>query len=403
LTYQQAYAIITPVRNQNKNMSQVEILEPTPIHYQNSVVTRELGDENKELALLENLRRELVFGAPTDERVNSTYSVVRNIGDVELYAADVEVGGLLDATRMGSLPSWFQAELSDTKGNIVGRHSEAEKVLGIDFNHLNDVSKNLVATLEAKGTPLKQASDAYLAVYMHVTGHETGHAILSGISRFEHTISVAPKQANIATRTFLGKRPEKGFTGNWETDVQIREEQFAEGYAQMVVLKTLKLLGYEEEQALAIIELSAPGYSWEVTAEGQHQIDHIEKVGAEAPIDKVMAAAVDDDEALVNSHQNYRGELGYSAPLTKEEIVEQLVETSKLLKVGEFDQINPDVHDWEAKVKVGQSEEVRKHIEMLRDKRAELFAPKSEKEKRILGRIRRIGGQASKTALVKQR
>ncbi|MEO5627905.1 MAG: hypothetical protein ABIQ89_03380 [Candidatus Saccharimonadales bacterium] len=374
-------------------------MEPLPEYYSSSRAAREFGETNPNRAMLENLRADIGWNPNTEAVMGSLYSASRIIGDSELYAGDStgQVALLLEPSRPQAAPEAFNDAGDGVENSLeAGSYNEVDHLVNMNMTKLLKHADSMVSYFDKAGEPLKNPADAHLFMILGVASHESGHVIMSGLSKFQRQVPGmdVDYSKNLATRTFLGANPDLGFTGNWDTDVQIHEERFAEGYSQMVLRKAMETLGYEPDHIERIAEYLTAGFSWKDTHEGEHQLDHIEKVSADSPINKVMEAVVSTDE-LIKTHQHYLGDLGYSAPLTPEDMISQFQNLHLILKDREAGQANPTAQQWEEKVRAAQSSETKAIIEGLREKRANELQMQKEaahQQAKLSRRRRLVGG-----------
>ncbi len=293
------------------------------------------------------LAGELTFAEPTGDRLKSLYDVSRHVGDA-LIAEVPQFGGgarnLLDRTRWEARPRTF-AEISEYhKGSASGTHNEERREMTQDLHGMRQISSDLYERMKNEGMPLADITHASLAVYLSTAAHESGHAILSGISAMEK--SVRPNDGRLlATSMFLAKHPEIGFTGDWEQDVLAHEERFAEGYAQMVLTEAMKTLGYSDEVNGKLSELLAP---------------------------------------IVTDNNEW--EKGYAAPLSKEALAAQLSEMDEIFERGETLTL-PTETAWMEAVTAQQLEPIRDYVHG----QAEAAQPQSELHAKRPRLLRRIG------------
>lgn len=352
-------------------------LEQIPDLYHDAIKGHERDEQEADRIMLETLREELIEAPITPELVINLYSVARNMGDVELFAADPEheVGGLLDASRADSRPKKFFV-LDGVHG---GAHSESEGNFGINLENQQEAAGQLRNIVEKKGFEVKHPGDLFLFINLAIAAHEAGHAILGGISKTQKRMmergAVAEDAIILATKTYLKHNPQQAFTGNWETDVAIHEERFAEGNAQLVIEKAMRLLGYSDEEVALleshVSEMNRLKASYH--PEGEHQLDYLDQLGAATSAKDAMVVAHGKDD-YVDPLQRYNGELGYYAPLTKEEMVAQLKATNKLVLAQDYSATTQSPVEWEQVVRQQQSGQVKGLLAGMKAQRAASLA-----------------------------
>lgn len=366
-------------------MQRIDTLEPVPKYYETNAITQEMVTNGQtELALLTNLRNEVLYSR--GEGVSSsTYSVARSLGDLELYReGDGRISSLLDSSRFTSRPNTFLTTTADSGLEMPssGYHT-ASGHFALELDYVN--GRALDATLQGfreLGITERTLGDAHLVTVLAVGAHEAGHALLAGVGHLARAVehddrgNILESVSLPATRLYLGSHPEDAFSGNWNTDVRIHEERFAEGYAHIVIRKSLEVLGYDADESERILELVSADLRSMGTEEGRHQIDHIDEVGPTMSIVDVMKKIKSDGADILPSQEN-PGELGYGTALTKDEIAEQLSKISLLIlnrKEHGFKGVKPDPEEWYRLVKQSQSEQTRGLVEALKTKRMEALA-----------------------------
>jgi hypothetical protein len=321
--------------------------------------------------LIKRFRGDVAWKSDVDHTLKNAYSIVRNIGDDLLIGSDPigEVAVLLDATRSSARPRNFTEIAWDD--STLAIHSESRSEMGIHNSNLLLDSKNLRTFLEESRVELKNPSDTLLFVAINTAAHESGHAILSGVSKLLVSTSsignpvnrLAEDERNVATKAYLAAHPEEAITGNWQTDVTTHEERFAEGFGNAVLGKVMDSLGYNDQERQTIISYFLDKAGLSDSLIGQHPIDGLDKFTAfkgMAEVGKEMGVEMS------------AGAIGYSMPLTLKKMAQQLSDISLLIKsgpkVGYKTTVDP--HTWEVSVKTGQSEETKAQIVAQRTLRA---------------------------------
>jgi hypothetical protein len=366
----------------------LDVLESVPDHYTKQAAVQEaLAENNYTKALLIGLRGELIFSEGTSIP-SSAYAVARTIGDTELYAEEQgKVSTLLDASRYFSRPYEYRHKIH-TSDNPTQLGSYSQGRLGLDVELMaKHLEPDLQDAFKKGEIDVINPGDLTLFAGLYVGAHEAGHAMLYGVGRLAQTINEEDKSATMAgvenrlgSRVYLAYHPEDAITGNWETDVAIHEERFAEGYADMVLEIAMEALGYEAKVVDVVLKTVGPGFLGADIVPGGHQVDLL---GVEDIPEKSLEALV--KERYPEGIEYFSiGSIGYAAPLTKGEIVNQLVTITELIKSrGDhgFAAFKPGGKEWFDKVKANQSPETIQIIEML-------------KEKRVLGLTPSIGKSA---------
>lgn len=304
-----------------------EELQQNPMYANRSSMSSKLEqhwgvDANQDTEVLESMAKELAFAELNGDVVASLYDVSRHVGDM-VVAGDPQNGqaafDVIEHSRWWSRPREFSEISERHKGKASGTHNESKRLLTQDVEGLRQTSKDLFDQLGRAGLPLRDVKHAYLATYLTVAAHESGHALLAGVGAMEKSMRPSDEHL-LATSMFLAKHPEVGFTGDWKEDVRAHEERFAEGYARLVVTESLKTLGYSEEVYSRIYAIIEPG----MTGESQW-------------------------------------EKGYTAPLTKEGVAAQLAEIDTMMRNSEIP-ILPTADDWKNSVESNQLGSIRAHV-----------------------------------------
>lgn len=364
---------------QTPNNTNLDVLEHVPVHYYRTPGAEaaiEAGDV--ETAQLIGLRSEIQWsrgeGVPS-----SLYAVARTIGDFELYSASDEISTILDSSRFMGSP-WEYDNVIDSKEGVVkvvGSHDAGH--LKVDVESIYGIAADLRGELMSKGIKERTVGDAELAVGLHIGAHESAHALLYGVGRLVKSIDFDRGDPNhvtderlLATKVYLGQHPEQAISGNWNADVAIHEERFAEGYGQMVAKRALTLLGYSDNEIGVFIDAIAPAAGFAQVEQGKHQIDHIDAVSADRSAATIVKSI--DEAAAKRTHQDYEGDLGYSLPLSKEDLVAQLVDTSESIRTRNahgYASAHPDTTKWHENVGKLQSAETK---DLIREMKAERIA-----------------------------
>lgn len=360
-------------------------LEQLPSYYQPAMQATETLDVNRQL--VEQLRSEMVWGQRDEALLKNAYSVSREIGDVELAQLDTtgQVIGLMDATRYYARPRHFGTEIDS-----LGGHNRAQKSLWASHDkHFKAVEGDHKQAI-AEVITLKDPNDAELLAYMGTVAHETGHAILAGVSEMTESKGSRGYLGLSASATFIRHNPQEGLTGTVESDTAIHEERFAEGYSRMVVSKIMEALGYEPSEistvmAVTLMQPSVRG------GKGENQIDFIGYAkGGLAIHNQVKETATLD--------QKNAGLLGYGLPLSAQELVTQLVTTSELCQQANIPEIDEDWNSFNHEPSEAVAEYLRQIIskrtaakDQLQEQLIAVDSPEQNRKARRLS-IRRFAG-----------
>lgn len=390
--------------------SEIGAVEPLPVSYigtetrginQNIAKNREKGPLK---GVLETLRQELAFDSKESPGpLEHGYRIIRNIADVKFSKMDGtgKVLSLLSASRSNSRPTKYEGfqMAEDGEGRSLGWHSEANRSIGITREHWLQESEQLLAAMGNKGIKLNSEGDHQLIAFMNTLAHETGHNVLAGISGMlrERNGTLNGSSSNIATASYMKDNPNRAITGNWQTDVKTHEERFSEGYAGFVMDSILGSLGYDKKAKMAILS-----YFWDKTAvtqevAGRHVVDMIDEVSGDKSL-----ADVAKEKGFESSIAN--GDLGYTMPLTPQEMLEELTyfdtELRDFEKPQERDTVIPP-EKWQELVNssrdkqtlktVKGQQEIRRHLANGRSKK-----PTSWKNKRAQRKIQSHQSQAYK-------
>jgi hypothetical protein len=355
------------------------------------------GDDDSLRTMLETIRQELNFAEQDEGMVATLYDASRLMGDTALYKADTtqSVVRLLDYTRYWARPASFNVmDEGEHLDGVVDSYGMALRFGGIEKT-ANDLSLNVVRN----NVELKNPSDAYVVSAVHIAGHESGHAILNGVGQVVRSRMPVGEndrdQRLLATGLFLKDNPEYGLTGNWETDVWIQEERFAEGYGLLAVSKTLELLGYSQEEASVFIDALTSGDNM-MLPEGLHQIDHVDNVSANKSIIETLEAGGVNRETQKEHGQDYRGQLGYDLPSSSVELVEQIRKLHDYITQDNLEGVYeiPNPNEWEEAVHAQQAEELKAYIVVLKAKRQEALEKMNSDHGREKARLlRRAAGR----------
>lgn len=405
-------------------------VEPEPLRHTVSTLDYELqgtyftrppesSTEAPETTLLTRLRSTLAWAPKSPDLLKSGYYIAREIGDAALSHADAETGpvgevlSLLDRARQDSHPKEFSYKAGNTahhEASFGGGHIAIGEVFSSDTKSVED-------RLRERNIELLNPEDSTLFLFLQGMGHEAGHAVAAGVSdQIDRALGLGPdvgpenRIPQLASRVYLAKHPEFGFTGDWETDVRIQDERFSEGYKRLVILKSAEYLGYESDKAEQIADLF--GYTPAMHArEGHSQLDHISTVvkdraeGRITPITSLLpeGAQRDKDNPHDAGYDN-PGDLGYNLPLTTEQLVDQLREIKdillgkdKLLRVG------PSSYEgWSQNVHTNQDPSITQYLSDMQNRRSDVLRSRLE-ARSSLQKVRSFLGNLSLRSLARRK
>jgi hypothetical protein len=291
------------------------------------------ADTGSVVGLIERFRKDVVWNPDVTRTLKNAYGVVRNIGDDLLISQDKsgEVAKLLSHTRTESRPVNFVGIEGDD--DTLAVHGEVIRKMGIHDKNLQVDAHNLAGNMKKQGVELKQPSDALLFAAINTTAHESGHAILAGVSKLIISTSGRENPMNrlegddriVATKTYLAAHPEEAVTGNWPTDTITQEERFAEGFGNAVLGKVIDTLGYTQDEKMKVIDYFLNKAGLRDALIGEHPIDMLDKFSSQKGIIEVSQDAGVDFSV---------GTIGYSMPLSLERMANELAVLAKLIKNG---------------------------------------------------------------------
>ncbi|HEX4774771.1 MAG TPA: hypothetical protein VH234_04610 [Candidatus Saccharimonadales bacterium] len=272
------------------------------------------------------------------------YEIARELGDRAFvtHPENPSIQPLLDTSYGQAFPKHFYLYDDDTPGASGAEHWESGRELGINSHHLGRYTPRRGGA--------KNSQDARLIEVMSRIGHESGHALLGGVSRHLKPYDL---DGLYATRKYLASHPELGLTSHWSTDYSIHEERFAEGYERLVRGELLRALGYSVRRQRAI--MSRWRHSFDAGgSEGENQIDYLRHAdGQNGPPDMVIGH---------RPQQDNKGQLGYPKPLSLKQIGDQLSELSKFQDSPlEADDLILPAH-WEQQVRRQRSTHLRLYM-----------------------------------------
>jgi hypothetical protein len=351
----------------------VQSREDLPDRYLTGAIEGEDGYVKPDIdTMVTELRTDLGGLDVTPEKTLATmYSVAREIGDRALEEADYKRSGggraapMLDGTRLMAQPDSFVVTELDKAGGRSVRGTTSELILG---NGWAERGRALTDRMLKKGVRERNAGDMVLLRTMHTVAHESGHALLAGVSEELPSIDGEYKEDLHASHAFVTANPEQAVSGSLKSDVAIQEERFAEGYARLVTKRITKSMGYGWNQRRKILDglKHNPDMSGKV---GSNQIDHLRtQLGAVS-----LGEAVGEDAA---TGQQREGKLGYAKPSSTNELVDELRYFGAVTQQDEVGISSAGTADWEATTEhFGQAGPVSRYVGKLVNARESELSP----------------------------
>jgi hypothetical protein len=357
-----------------------DIMNGAPLTYADVLAMQQTG-ASEFPGLVNTLRKEITDGPDDEVLTVGIMATARVLADHELAISDKtdKAQVLLDSTIYESLVGLGTSY--DTEGTLSygpahyaeyedGRHVHAspEGVEGY-ASLVQQAAKKYDITL-------RHPADARLFGYTQMAGHEAGHALLGGISVAIREKNGEPFSRGVAVRHYLGAHPDQGFTGNWDVDVAIFGERFAESYGNLAARGMMAAAGYspfDSEMLMKAFDRS-PDISGEP---GNNQIDHLSLSNhLMGPHDRVT------DKKSV--HALNLGRFGYELPLFRRQMVAVLTE----LHDAAFSVEDTSAHDpwpagWEHDVLVFQHPDIKAHIKQIKKSRHDALQAMQEQRNTI--------------------
>jgi DNA polymerase V len=272
-------------------------------------------DRAQDTEILHALRDQLIYGPLDPELQNKRlYQVALHIGEGEIAKdqGSMPANQLLASSKPFMRTESFHDINDESKA---GQYDLRGRAMGLHLNFLDERAKMLRRDLEASDLEWIDKRDAYLVSFLNTGAHETGHAILSGISRLTEATGTL-RGTGLASCLYTAKHPEESLTGDFMADAQTNEERFATGFGDMVVRSALSTLGYSPEQIQQIMTAS-----WH-----QYQSENL-------PPDSIQ-----------------KGALGYLHPLSREKIISELTELDDAIQHHEVDVLTSARSEWDIRV-----------------------------------------------------
>lgn len=286
--------------------------ERVPMHY--ATRTESLGELHTQL--LTSLGNELNWGSPeqTDALAEHAYSVARQIGDSEIVNRSRSAGSLLEETRGSArVNTTFRGE-SDSDGHVTYRRGEdtVVKEYALGISNVFEKRPYIKRTLAERGVAL-QEGHVGLLMLMQVAGHEAGHMIQTGIAS-----SLYSPDISYLSHISLAYQSDQKLTEHSKTAAMIRDEQFAEGYGNLVLERAARDLGYDDATISAVLEALA------IPAESLPTVGMLADVTEQMGL-KEIAQSRGIEKPNV-------GEVGYTQPLSANQVVRDLEIMSATLR-----------------------------------------------------------------------
>lgn len=285
-----------------------KVYERVPYAYARNLEHADFGADSLR-SLLTSLNNELQWGNPETrhELIENAYLVARGIGDSVVAAASTSALNLIDSTRVSAR---YNTKYRDTTVEKAMGHvrtfSDGSAEYGIDIDKLG--LDKIKARLREQGYE-PQPMVAVLAL-VHTAAHEAGHMIQRGVGYMGIGSDKGVSGINALSDAVLSNCPEARLTQNHETNVAIHNERFAEGYANLTLRAAAESLGYSKDYAEALVRAIA--------------IDGV------SPAMHEHIAAASEGESVKSLYEKagqtpeYSGMLGYTKPLTLDQIVADL-------------------------------------------------------------------------------
>lgn len=233
------------------------------------------------------------------------YSIARQIGDTEIGDRSARALSLIDATRSEArFNTVFTG--SEHGGHVTHRRGEDStyKEYGINIQNIFDTSRAIKDSLTSKGVEF-QDGHVGLLMLIQVAGHEAGHMIQSGLARVDQASDLSH-----FSHVALEAQPDQATTAHAETNANIRDEQFAEGYGNLVMARAARDLGYDDTAIAALSTLLAPSEAQATT------IALLPQVTATKGLKELA-----QEQGIAKPNV---GEAGYSKPLSTEQVIRDL-------------------------------------------------------------------------------
>ncbi len=274
---------------------------------------------------------------------------------------DKSVSILVDTTFQQAFPKEIVVMFYGKTDRPLASHKEDEGMMIVDSD--KGLLTNKPARLfELAGVKPKHFVDARLIEVIDNIGHESGHAILAGVSSELSSLTRTDRTGKDATRAYLSCHPELGVTTNWISDVRTHEERFSQGYAKLVVDTTLEKLGYTEQERKSIATQLSKQMSTPLGGElGENQIDYLRNVDHETGLAQLVT--IDDPHVL-----SYEGFLGYELALTPEQIKSQLQDLAEMCNTS-YKPLEVDPKVWQWRVGMHRSPDIVTHLLKLERQR----------------------------------
>lgn len=285
-----------------------KVYERVPYAYAEALEHADFGADSLR-SLLTSLNNELQWGNPETrhELIENAYLVARGIGDSVIAAASPSALNLIDSTRVFARykTRYRDSTVEEAMGHVK-TFNDGSAEYGIDIDKLG--LDQIKAKLREQGYE-PQPMVAVLAL-VHAAAHEAGHMIQRGVGYMGIGSDKGVSGINALSDAVLSSCPEARLTQNHETNVAIHNERFAEGYANLTLRAAAESLGYSKDYAEALVRAIA--------------IDGV------SPAMHEHLAATSEGESVESLYEKagqkpeYSGALGYTKPLTLDQIVADL-------------------------------------------------------------------------------
>ncbi|MGB2787272.1 MAG: hypothetical protein WBB94_02715 [Candidatus Saccharimonadaceae bacterium] len=224
-----------------------------------------------------------------------------------LGAASGKALELIDSTRQGTRNGTrFKDSTVEGAMGHVTTYRDGSAEYGIDINNLGiDRVRSRLADQGFEAPPM-----LVVLVLLHTAGHEAGHMIQRGISQTGLTRAEGVSSFDSFSDLVLRNCPDARLTLDPQENVAIHNERFAEGYANITLRAAVESLGYDGDYADAVVRAIA------IDEVSPTMKEHIAKTTTETTVAQSYEQAGLSPE--------YLGMLGYTRPLTLDQIVADL-------------------------------------------------------------------------------
>lgn len=194
----------------------------------------------------------------------------------------------------------------------------AEKTVSLDPDRLRAEAVILSDRLVARGVELKHPNDALLANTIHVLSHEMGHGVGTTMAQ---RAGNGKGWSKMLHKAYLAERPQEAFTGLIDSDANIHDERFADGYSRVIMMDILAGLGYSYDEAKRFFDvLHQAGIEHGGNIEGK-AVKHVELVEPAREENVSVGMAALKAFGIAAPDIMYEGNLGYGDALDEDQVV----------------------------------------------------------------------------------